>query len=119
MNSEILMSRDDVPKSPCNNSLCVDLCENVHLHVRNVRLEFQKEEFLILLRHLKSLSEEYIEKFNYGPDMIRRFCVELPETTEFDTRMQVEKLVNGQYHFHYRNLRLEAEKLEDILPPLK
>ena len=84
---EVLYSRE-VPKSMLNNRLTVELCENVHLHYRNLRLEFSKEEFLFLLKHLKSVDEKTIEEFEYGDDkfqsLVQTFqlpdwCSTLPE----------------------------------------
>jgi hypothetical protein len=40
---------------------------------------------------------------------------DLPDKTEFNDRYQIEEQVNGQYHIHYRNLRLEFNNKGDML----
>lgn len=111
---EILYTQK-VPKSMLNNRFTVELCENVHLHYRNLRLEFSKEEFLFLLKHLKEIDEEEIETFPYDEDF--KFLVKtfnLPESTEFDDRLQIEEQEEGHFHVHYRNLRLETTDLREL-----
>ena len=112
---EVLYNRE-VPKSMLNDRLTVELCENVHLHYRNLRLEFSKEEFLFLLKHLKSVDEKIVEEFEYGDDKFQSLIqtFDLPESTEFDNRLQVESQVEGHYHVHYRNLRIETMNLREL-----
>ena len=97
-----------------NERFTVELCENVHVHYRNLRLEFPKEEFLKILRVMKSLDEEEIENFEYGDD--RPINIKslfegyiLPKETEFNNRLILEEQVGGHYHLHYRNLRVEHQ----------
>ena len=92
-----------------NKRFTVELCENVHIHYRNLRMEFPKEEFLLLLRKLKSIDEKEVENFNYSPIAFKGLIndLDLPNDTEWNNRLQVEEQVNGQYHIHYKNLRLE------------
>lgn len=106
-----------------NRRFTVELCENVHLHYRNLRLEFPKEEFLTLLRHLKQLDESKIESFDYGHGKFQLIAEDqkLPEKTEFNHRVQIEEQVEGHYHVHFRNLRVELRDLADlgVRPPLR
>jgi hypothetical protein len=105
-----------------NQRFTVELCENVHLHYRNLRLEFPKEEFLRLLHHLKGLDETRIERFDYGHGRFETLVEDrgLPPATEFNQRLQVEEQVEGHFHVHFRNLRLELRALGELAvrPPL-
>jgi hypothetical protein len=101
-----------------NNRFTVELCENVHIHYRNLRIEFPKDEFLLILKKLKSVSEEKVKNFVYGKDNFVSLIhsLDLPEETEFNDRFQLEEQVNGQVHVHYKNLRLELrEDFDGIL----
>ena len=44
-----ILAKKEVPPSLCNTRFTVELCENIHVHYRNIRLEFKKEEFLHIL----------------------------------------------------------------------
>ncbi len=105
-----------------NQRFTVELCENVHLHYRNLRLEFPKEEFLRLLQHLKGLDEARIERFDYGHGRFETLIEDrgLPPVTEFNRRLQVEEQVEGHFHVHFRNLRVELRALGEfaVRPPL-
>ena len=94
-----------------NQRFTVELCENVHIHYRNLRLEFPKEEFLKILRVMKSLDEEEIENFEYGDNRLKSLFEGniLPRETEFNDRLVLEEQVAGHYHLHYRNLRIEYD----------
>lgn len=111
-----VLYKADVPKSMLNSRLTVELCENVHLHYRNLRLEFPKEEFLFLLKHLKGLDESEIESFDYSEDNFKALVqtFDLPASTEYDDRLQIEEQVEGHYHVHYRNLRMEVVNLREL-----
>lgn len=99
-----------------NNRLIIELCENVHLHYRNIRLEFTKEEFLKILMCFQNINPGEINKFQYSKENYKVLCSDytLPETTEFDDRIQYEEQINGQYHFHYRNMRLEFKSTNEL-----
>ena len=101
-----------------NERFTVELCENVHVHYRNLRLEFPKQEFLFILRMLKTINEKEVENFNYGKDSFKSliYSTSLPRKTEFNNRFQYEEQVNGQRHVHYKNMRLEfREDMDGIL----
>lgn len=110
-----------VPKPMLNDRLSVDLCENVHLHYRNIRLEFTPDEFLFLLRQLKRIDEKTVEDFPYDPSAFCEvLCVrQLPPETPFNGRLQIEEQVGGHFHVHYRNLRLEVHSLRELGMPVE
>jgi len=104
-----IIKQAKVCKPLLNNRFTVELCENVHIHYRNLRMEFPKDEFLLILKKLKSINEEEVKQFVYGKDQFESMIhsLDLPEETEFNDRFQVEEQMNGQVHVHYKNLRLE------------
>jgi len=108
-----IIYKSKVPVPLLNTRFTVELCENVHLHYRDLRLEFPKEEFLQILRHLKKIDEKTVEDFAYANDAFKCLVNDnnLPPSTEFNDRLQIEEQVQGHYHLHYRNLRLEMKNL--------
>ena len=86
--------------------LSVDLCENIHLHFQNLRLEFNKEEVFHLLDVLAGVNLSKRGEIVHVEN--------LPEASEWDDRLQVEEQVAGHYHIHYRNLRLEFTDFAEL-----
>ena len=103
-----------VRKPHLNKRFTIELCENVHLHYRNLRLEFSKNEFIQILKLLKTLDEDEIDSFKYGSDKFKSLIKvkTLPSETEWNDRLQIEEQEEGHYHIHYRNFRIEFSKEE-------
>ncbi len=116
-NIKRIIKKSKVPTPLLNKRFTVELCENVHIHYRNLRLEFPKEEFLLILKKLKSLDAEVIENFIYGSNTFKSLIcdMDLPDKTEWNDRFQYEEQVNGQYHLHYKNMRLELREEDGLL----
>lgn len=102
-----------VPTPMFNDSLRVELCENVHIHYRNIRLEFGPEEFLLFREAMVRCDPDRVREFPYGKDHVLLVTAGLPEKCEFNDRMRVEEQTNGCWHIHYRNLRGEFRTLEE------
>lgn len=115
-NTKNIIKKQIVPVPQQNNRITVELCENIHLHYRNLRLEFTKEEFLPIVKLVKSLDEKKIEEFEYGPDKFKALIYQntLPDNTEFNDRLQIEEQEEGHFHVHYRNLRIEVNDLGEL-----
>ncbi len=101
----------------CNNRFAIELCENVHVHYRDIRLEFTPTEFCHILRLLKSVDENAVKSFNYGPEAFLTICHDttLGPCTEHNNRYQIEEQAEGHFHTHYRNLRIETKKAIPLL----
>jgi hypothetical protein len=90
--------------------LSVDLCENIHVHYQNLRFEFSREEFMCLWEAVAGLDLDRLPVFGFGT-----LCSSvLPAATEWDDRLQLEEQVEGHYHLHYRNLRVEFRDFAEI-----
>ena len=113
---DVILKKKDIKKPSLNNRFTIELCENIHLHYRNLRLEFSKEEFLYILNLLKQIDNDEIKNFNYNDysykELIKVF--DLPNETFFNNRLQIEKQKEGHFHIHYRNLRIELNKLSEL-----
>jgi len=88
----------------------IDLCENIHIHFQNFRLEFSPGEFNGLS---ESLSTFDWESLSANRDLFHRFD-ELCAETEWSDRFQLEEQVEGHYHLHYRNLRIEFRTFSEV-----
>lgn len=112
---QVLIEKE-VPTPEFNQRMTVELCENVHLHYRNLRLEFSSREFIELCTLLRQVDLVKVREFEYNPDKFKclvHYNNLMPET-EFDKRLQIEEQVGGGYHVHYRNLRIEVRDLKEL-----
>ena len=105
-----------VPRPEFNNRGVVELCENIHLHWRNFRLEFTKDEFRLFLAMMQAIDPQDIVEANLDPEAFTELVRtdDIPDESEWDDRLAVEKQVQGHYHFHYRQLRIEVNNLDEI-----
>lgn len=111
-----ILVEKEIPTPQFNQRLTVELCENVHLHYRNLRLEFSKEEFVELVKHLREINLDYVSVFPYSHATFEIVAAtnQLPECTEHNRRLQIEEQENGTFHVHYRNLRIEVDSLSEV-----
>ena len=113
---KFVLHRRKIPTPQCNNRITLELCENIHLHYRNIRIEFTKDEFLHILELLQNVDKQLIKDFQYNDyafvELIKDFG--LPDETYYNNRLQIEQQIEGHYHIHYRNIRLEFQNLNEI-----
>lgn len=122
----------DLPTSRrMGRGIWLDIGENIHLHYRDLRIEFSLREFLEFAEHMKKLAELLADWLGDNPDW-----KEDPEPEKFDNkwvvwlpgykpqdeilgpkseywpnRLSIEKQVKKDlYHIHYRDFRLEVSK---------
>ena len=98
------------------NYLGLELTENVHLHYRNIRLEFTPEEFLFIHSVINSLTPEELERIRtrkYGfdePVDFLRITDKLPENKWWEDTYAIEEQKNNMFHFHLGNLRIDLHE---------
>lgn len=111
-----ILKKKKINIPPLNNRFTVELCENVHIHYRNLRLEFSKEEFLHILSLLQNIDINRVKNFECSDyayeELVKDF--NLPDETYYNKRLQIEQQIEGHYHLHYRNLRLEFNSLKEL-----
>ncbi len=112
---KVLYETELEQRSVTPSSMWGDLCENIHIHIRNLRLDLSKEEFdnlynaaTILKDGLKKAIEEYDwkpgnEKFLISFDNGVRLT---NDSAYFPNRLKVELERKGRVHIHYREVRL-------------
>lgn len=119
---QILVSEKLEPRVLVPKRICVDLCENIHLHNRNVRHEFSIEEwatYSAAMQNLYKATEYSIDKNKYV-EGTHDFFVQSIYNTPYPTnssvyhsnRLLIEECRDNTFHFHYRNLRIELTESE-------
>jgi len=107
-------------------SFFIDIAENIHIHYRDLRMEFSRDaycDFMLQMNELyegvqawKDRNPDWTES---DPDTFNNKTVEWiknktpnrmllkPHSDYWDSRISIEKNVNGVYHLHWRNYRFE------------
>lgn len=92
--------------------LCIDLCENIHLHYHDLRLEFTRAEWVQFAASVGALEAwratshpGYVE--GDGSFFADRALAIAPGASYFPGRLRLERLANGTFHLHWHNTRLE------------
>ena len=105
----------------CSTRLCIDICENIHIHHRDLRLEFSIPEWnnfseLIRLSDIEvnnQISNGYKE--NESDDLRKQLKIDINNRPDyFPNRIQIELQKNGTIHLHYFDIRLEFSE-EDFI----
>ncbi len=98
-----------------------DLCENVHIHYRNIRLDLSAVELAYWRSGILNMGmamEKTIEKYNWregDPNFLVMFDFNFPVSANSDyypNRMSIELQRDNTVHVHYRDLRLHLTESE-------
>jgi hypothetical protein len=113
---KIIFSKKIEDNNINDDRFCIELCENVHFHYKDIRLEFDPKEFLHILKSIKKIKEKDILDFQYNNENFKEIVkIKLDGQSVFENRYQMEEQINGFYHTHYRNLRIENKKIIKLL----
>lgn len=109
------------PRSITAKMLWLDLCENIHYHHRNYRLEMSVGEFAEFVSAVKNLykaAEHTMERVQFkegDPNFLTQlqFATEVNNASDyFPNRLSLEWNRDDTYHLHYRDFRLHLTKDE-------
>ena len=99
------------------NRLAVDMQENIHIHFRDIRLEFSVPEWINFINNIKKFDEFVSIKLANGYKENDNHFEIFESTTNSHYSdygngvIKIEKQRDGSYHLHYHNLRLELNPL--------
>jgi hypothetical protein len=97
------------------NRLAVDLCENIHLHYRDLRLEFSHNEWNTFAQFITetntAISDSHCDYDGTDPDYFAQFSKVIPaQSDHWPNRINTEVQgppFEGIMHIHYNDLRIE------------
>ena len=120
----------NLPKRSNAKTLTVDVAENIHLHYRDLRIEFSLNEFIEFMDHMKIMYSELKKWRESNPDWTEsdpnsfedKFGIEfgkqknkIKENSDYwDDRFSIEKKMSGDYHIKWRNYRFEMDEASFI-----
>ncbi|RLC40270.1 MAG: hypothetical protein DRH51_05900 [Candidatus Coatesbacteria bacterium] len=111
------------PRTITPTKFWMDLCENVHLHLRNYRLDMSVREFKQFINFILKVYPkiyEVIEKNNYKEgnyDFHALFSTKQvinPDSDYYPDRLSIELQRSRNVHIHYRDLRLDISEAEFV-----
>lgn len=109
------------PRTITARQIWTDLCENVHLHFRNLRLDFSEVEFAHFRAAINALGmavEKCAENNKYregNPNFLIQQVFNAPLDSDSDyypDRVLIELQKDNTVHFHYRDLRVHLTRPE-------
>lgn len=131
-NLKVLTERTLPDRTKAAGRMLVDLCENIHIHVRELRQEFSIAEFFEHVRVLGKSAMDLKRYLKLNPDYKEQEFMDLvalmgntphlleesPEpnqSTYFPNRFRIELTephVMGAIHLHWRDLRIHLSREE-------
>lgn len=115
-NIKKVLSMGEIPSRQITaQNMWTDLCEDVHLHYRNIRIDFSEKEFAVFktaMHHLGKAVEFVANENEYeegDPNFLiqQMFNEPLPADSDYyPNRITIEFERDNTVHFHYRDLRL-------------
>jgi len=111
------------PRTITANGLWGDLCENVHLHFRNLRLEFSQAEWASMRAGVNLIGmalEKAAEEHGYeegNPNFLVQALFDegvKHNSAYYPNRLSIELERDNTVHVHYRDLRLHMTETEFI-----
>lgn len=117
-----LLAAEKIPyRTITNRKLWGDLCENIHLHFRNLRLDFSHREWAQFCMGVQSIGmnvEREIERTNHregDPNFLLQIAFNEPLTPDskyYPNRATIELQRDNTVHLHYRDLRIHLSNEE-------
>lgn len=113
---KVLALKELEPLEVTPNYMATELCEDVHIHYRNYRLDLSVRELKTLLGFLHRVfpaMEKQIESTGYkegNPEFFLQFKetrVVEEESDYYPRRLCIELQTNNRVHLHYREFRLD------------
>ena len=98
-----------------------DLCENIHLHFRNIRFDFSMKEwaaFACAVNNIQKGLEFSIEENKYeegDPNFLIQVMFNTPvapDSEYYSNRSMIELQKDNTVHFHYRDTRIHMSRTE-------
>jgi hypothetical protein len=104
-----------------STAIWADLCEDIHLHYRNLRINFSEREwaeFICAIKSLYKATEAAAAKYRYEEgdnDFLVNLTYNTPlkrDSEYYPNRTLLELQKDDTVHFHYRDLRLHWNREE-------
>ena len=115
-----------LPKRSNSRALTVDAAENIHLHYRDLRIEYSLDEFNEFMNHMIDMYDELKQwridnptwtesnpdnfKDEDGVEFTKNKNKLNEHSVYWDDRISIEQKSTGSYHIKWRNYRFEMDK---------
>lgn len=119
-----LALKDLNPRCVTPNHLYMDLCEDVHIHYRNIRFDMTVKEwalFIAMLNQIQVAADQVMTQTKYQEGDPNFMMQIMPKNTlcadseYFPNRLSIEWQEGNTIHIHYRDLRLDLDFNEFLI----
>jgi hypothetical protein len=102
-------------------ALIFDVCENIHLHIRDLLIEFSETEFLDFCSQLRAFEHGFREWRLKTPTWsegtvadnvltLGSYSGVASQSAFWSGRLAIEKNAGDCFHLHYHNYRIELDR---------
>lgn len=107
-----ILSTSQKNKSYFSDDLRIEQAEWIHLHWRDVRILLTQDQFAFLRQNLINAFDVWNGKLS-NVDMVLS-TEKIPDDTIFRGAVSIEEQMNGDFHFHYHDMRIELSREQFI-----
>lgn len=109
---KVLAEREQAPEERLEvTRLVVELSENIHIHLRDLRIEmslYEWREFSALLAQARAGIEHFaLLGWHEGTDEHHAWRADVTDRPQWPDRVRLEENANGTIHLHWHEQRLE------------
>lgn len=107
----VLSTKDIDAVGMYNEFVRTELCETIHLHYRDLRLNLTGEQFLNVKKTLQDGYQRWVDLGKpYPGNKDDLLCVlKMEDEQIFKNEMKIELVEGGYVHIHYKDMRLEVQ----------
>lgn len=111
-NIKAIFSESRKNHSYFSDDLRIEQAEWIHLHWRDVRLLLTPDQFAFIRQHIMNAFDVWNGKISNFDTVLSTDTI--PDGTIFGGDISIEEQMNGDFHFHYHDMRIELSREQFI-----
>lgn len=103
-----ILSESEKNPSYFSDDLRIEQAEWIHLHWRDMRILLTPDQFAFIRQHILNAFDVWNGKISNFDNVLSTDTI--PDGTIFGGRISIEEQMNGDFHFHYHDMRIELAR---------